>query len=207
MTTNVEIYLAMGCGRCARFNTPQCSVQTWQNAILSLRKILKKTELVETMKWGAPCYTYNGGNVVIIGAFRESCTLGFFKGLLVRDLHGMFEKPSDEGNASRVLRFTDATDVVRFEKEILDYLMEAIAVEASGAKIPVKPVASIGFPEELREAFEQDEAFRAAFFALTPGRQKSWLYHFNSAKQAATRRSRIEKAMPSIFEGKGMMER
>jgi uncharacterized protein YdeI (YjbR/CyaY-like superfamily) len=207
MTTNVETYLSMGCGRCARFNTPECSVKLWHPVVLELRRIIKKTALTETMKWGSPCYTFDGGNVMILGAMRSGVSLGFFKGGLMKDLHGLLEKPGENSTASRLLRFTDAQDVKNHEQQILDYLEEAIRVEKSGEKVPPRPVTDISIPPELLEAFEQDPSFQTAFFALTPGRQKSWLYHFNGAKQSATRHSRIEKAMAAIFEGRGMMDR
>jgi uncharacterized protein YdeI (YjbR/CyaY-like superfamily) len=77
--------------------------------------------------------------------------------------------------------------------------LTVLVSRASTADFPV--------PEELTQRFRRDPRFKRAFNALTPGRQRSYLYHFAAAKQSATRAARIERAMPAIFEGRGFLER
>ena len=59
-------------------------------------------------------------------------------------------------------------------------------------------------PEEFEKKLKRDKKLKAAFYGLTPGRQRGYLLYFSSAKQPQTREGRIEKCAPKILEGKGL---
>ena len=84
------------------------------------------------------------------------------------------------------------------------YIFEAVEIENAGLRIELKKTSDYPVPSELQQKFEENEAFKEAFYALTPGRQRGYLLHFAAPKQSKTRESRIEKCLPAIFNGKGM---
>jgi uncharacterized protein YdeI (YjbR/CyaY-like superfamily) len=179
----------------------------WREETLALRAIALGCGLSEVEKWGQPCYTTgNDRNVVIIHAFKNYCGLGFIQGALLKDTRKLLVTPG-KLQAGRQLRFTTVAEITAQESTIIAYLREAIAVEASGAKVQRKSTADIPVPAELKQAFTTDAELKRAFAALTPGRQRSWLYHIEAAKQAATRETRIAKGRAAILDGKGFNER
>jgi uncharacterized protein YdeI (YjbR/CyaY-like superfamily) len=177
----------------------------WKAEIAELQKILSGFDLSEECKWGKPCYTMDGQNVVIIQGFKEYCALGFFQGALLKDPKKLLVQLG-RVQAARVMKFTNVEEIVAKTPTIKAYLREAIAAAKAGMKVETKP-QEFPVPEELKEKFRKDPKFKRAFEALTPGRQRGYLYHFGEAKQSATRAARIEKAMPAIFEGRGFLER
>lgn len=206
MTTDIEVYFAEGCGRCALGGTPQCKVHTWQEPLQHLRQLLQDTELTEEVKWGSPCYTYQGQNVILLSAFKEYCAINFLKGILLEDPENKLVLAGPNSHAARQFRFTE-TDAVEAEADyIAELLKAAVAVEKSGQKVPERTQED-PFPEELAEALEEDPLLKTAFENLTPGRQRSYLLHISGAKQPATRRSRIERCKGKIMEGKGFHDR
>lgn len=207
MNPDVDHYFVVGCMRCPLGATPDCKIHSWQEEMNALRRILLDTELTETFKWSVPCYTYDNSNVLLLSAFKDYCALSFFKGVLLQDPEEILVAPGKNSQSSRIIRFTDVDTVRNMEAIIKAYVADAIEVERKGLKVQFKDTAAFDFPDELVSIFEDDPAFEAAFEALTPGRQRGYLIHFSSAKQSKTRVSRIEKAMPRIFEGKGMHDR
>lgn len=203
MNPKVDNYLAVGCGRCPLVNTPGCKVHSWQDEMKQLRRILLDTELTEELKWSMPCYTFENSNILLMTAFKDNCTVSFFKGVLLKDPDNILIQPTKNTQAARVLRFTTVEEVLAIEESLKAYVAEAIEIEKSGLKIEFKDTSQYEFPDELVAMFEDDPAFEAAFEALTPGRQRGYLLHFTGAKQSATRQRRIEKSMAKIFEGKG----
>ena len=179
--------------------------EQWQAEIAELQRILSGFDLREECKWGKPCYTMNGKNVVIIQGFKEYCALGFFQGALLKDPKKLLVQLG-RVQAARVMKFTSAEEIAAKEATIKAYVREAMAAEKAGKKVETKP-RKIPVPEELKEKFRNDPQFKRAFEALTPGRQRGYLFHFAGAKQAKTRTARIEKAMPAIFAGQGFLER
>jgi uncharacterized protein YdeI (YjbR/CyaY-like superfamily) len=157
-------------------------------------------------KWGKPTYTVDGKNIVILQGFKEYFALGFFQGALLKDPKKALVQLG-QVQAGRVMKFTSAKDIAAKASIIKAYVREAIAVEKAGLRIEPKKTSEFPVPEELAERFRKDPRFKRAFEALTPGRQRSYLYHFAAAKQSATRVARIERAMPAIFEGRGFLER
>jgi len=179
--------------------------ERWRTEITELQRILSAFDLREKCKWGKPCYTMKGKNVVIIQSFKEYCALGFFQGALLKDPK-MLLVQLGQVQAARVMKFTSVREITTKATTIKAYVREAMAAEKAGSKVETKP-REIPVPQELEEKFRNNPRFKRAFDALTPGRQRGYLFHFVGAKQAETRIARIEKAMPAIFEGRGLLER
>ena len=179
-------------------------VELWREETAMLREVMLTTDLAEDYKWGQPCYVYNGRNVALIGGFKDSLRLSFFKGALLSDPLAVLEYAGPNSRSAKYLRITSINDIHRFQRIIVEYCMEAIAVEEHGTQIAVSDAADAPIPTELHTAFEQMPVLKAAFYALTPGRQRGYIIYFTSAKQSATRKARIEKHTPSIMAGKGL---
>jgi uncharacterized protein YdeI (YjbR/CyaY-like superfamily) len=177
----------------------------WQAEIAALERILSGFELTVARKWGKPCYTLDGRNVVIIQGFKDYCALGFFQGALLKDPQKLLVQLG-KVQAARVMKFTSAEEIAAKTPAIEAYVREAMAAARAGRKVERK-LPALAAPEELKAKFRADPPFERAFHALTPGRQRGYLFHFASAKQSATRDARIEKAAPAIFEGRGFLER
>ncbi len=206
MITEIEDYFTKGCGRCDRFDTPDCSAARWAQGLAELRRICLGTGLDEAVKWGHPCYVRNGRNIAIFGAFRDNFRLTFFKAALLKDPHGVLETQGPNSHTPETIRFSDNGDVVAKEPIIRAYLDEAIGYADAGIK-PVKVVREVPIPDELIEALDADPELAEAFAALTPGRQKSYAFNLGQAKQSATRTARIIKFRDKIIAGKGAQER
>jgi uncharacterized protein YdeI (YjbR/CyaY-like superfamily) len=203
--TQVDQFLLEGCMRCSKGATPDCKVHRWTDILEFLRQLLLDTELQEERKWGVPAYTLNGKNVVILGVFKESCVLSFLKGGLLEDPYQILERPGPNSQEGRFIRFTQLSQALEIEGKIKEYLLQAIEVERLGKKSISKPKIPV-LPEELHQKFAEHPGLESAFFALTPGRQRGYVIHFSDAKQSATRLNRIEKYLPKIFAGKGMLD-
>lgn len=178
----------------------------WQDAFQQLRSILLTTGLVEDFKWGHPCYTFNGQNVVLMHGFKEYCALLFMKGALMQDPEGILVQQTENVQSARQIRFTSAQQISRMKKVLKAYIDNATEVEQSGARVVLKKTEEFDMPEEFERKLEDMPQLRAAFEELTPGRQRAYLLHFSSAKQAKTRESRIEKCIPFILSGKGLTD-
>jgi uncharacterized protein YdeI (YjbR/CyaY-like superfamily) len=176
----------------------------WRDHFALLRKIVLSCDLSEDLKWGQPCNLLDGHNVVLMHGFKGYCALLFMKGALLKDEAGVLVQQTKNVQAAQQLRFTSLQDILRSEKLIASYLKEAIAIEKSGQKVQRKATAEFEVPEELQETFAKSPNFKAAFEALTPGRQRGYLLDFTSAKRSKTRVARIEKAFDRILEGKGL---
>ncbi len=203
LNPKVDDYLARGCGRCPLFDTTDCKVHNWNAELVELRRIVLESGLKEEVKWSIPCYTYEGGNVVIVTAWKKYCALDFFKGVLLKDPHNILVQQTKNIQAARLIPFTDVDRILEKETILKAYIQEAIEVEKAGLKVQYKETSDFDMPDELQDKFDDDPAFKRAFEALTPGRQRGYLLHFSGAKQSTTRISRIEKCVPKIFEGKG----
>jgi uncharacterized protein YdeI (YjbR/CyaY-like superfamily) len=201
----IDQFLVEGCMRCTLGATPACKVHRWTDILEFLRQLILETELQEERKWGVPAYTLKGKNVVILGVFKESCVLSFLKGGLLEDPYQILERPGPNSQEGRFIRFTQLSQAQEIEGKIKEYLHQAIEVERSGKKAIPKP-ANLVLPEELLQKFTEHPGLQAAFFALTPGRQRGYVIHFSEAKQSATRLNRIEKYLSKIFTGKGMLD-
>lgn len=176
----------------------------WRAAFEALRAILLGCGLTESLKWGVPCYAFEGGNVALTHGFKDYCAVLFFKGALIEDPAGVLVQQTKNVQAGRQIRFTSAGDVAKLGSILKNYVGQAIELEKSGAKVSLKTTAEFAAPEEWRLRLERDSALNEAFEALTPGRRRAYLLHFSAPKQAKTREARIDKAAPRIREGKGL---
>lgn len=181
----------------------------WQAEIEALRTIVSEPQakvpaLNEELKWGCPCYTLGGANIVLIHVFKDYCALLFFKGALLKDPGGLLIQQTANVQAARQVRFTSVEEVVKRKKAIKSFMKEAIALEQAGVKVPMKSTREFEMTEEFKTALEKQAALKKAFYALTPGRQRGYLLYFSSAKQASTREARVKKYIPHILKGKGI---
>ncbi len=206
MNQAVDEYLQIGCGRCPRGGTPACSVNRWRPLLVELRRIVLETGLIEERKWGVPCYTVDCKNVILIGSFLEYVVISFLKGGLLSDPHNVLQKSGPNSQVGRIIRFTEIETLLEMEPIIHEYVREATENERNGLSVVTKPVPE-SVPDELQRMFNEDPSFEAAFYSLTPGRQRGYLIHFGQAKQPETRMRRIEKHIDRIFEGLGMHDR
>ena len=176
-------------------------VKKWREEMEKLRKISLACGLTEELKWGKPCYTFQNSNIIIIQGFKEFCALLFCKGALLNDPNGILTKFGWQ--AARRIPFTNVREIVEMEPILKAYIREAMEAEKAGLKVTFKknpePV-----PEELQNKLDEIPALKAAFAALTPGRQRGYILYFSAAKQSKTREARIEKYMRQILNGKGL---
>jgi uncharacterized protein YdeI (YjbR/CyaY-like superfamily) len=176
----------------------------WQQEFEKLRVIILGCPLTEELKWGAPCYTFQKGNIVLIHGFKEYCALLFFKGALLKDANGVLIKQTENVQAGRQIRFTNVREIVEMETILKAYIHEAIEVEKAGLKVNFKKTTEFTVPVEFQNKLDKIPVLKTAFDALTPGRQRAYILYFSAPKQSKTRESRIEKCMQQILNGKGL---
>lgn len=179
-------------------NTP------WQEAFGLLRDIALESGLTEELKWGHPCYTLKEKNVFLIHGFKDYCALLFHKGALLKDAKGLLVQQTKNVQSGRQIRFTSVKEIEELTPLLKRYIREAITLEKAGKQVTLKKTAEYDMPEEFATALKQMPELKKAFNALTPGRQRGYLLHFASAKQAKTRMARIEKHLDRILSGKGL---
>ena len=178
----------------------------WREESKKLRDILVGCGLAEEFKWGKPCFTFQDSNVVVIQGFKAYCALLFFKGVLLKDSHRILKKTGENTRVGRQIRFTRGREIDELEPVLKDYIAQAIEVERAGLKVPVDNDPPRELPEELRAKLAESPALKAAFAALTPGRQRAYAFYFAAPKQSKTRQARIEKCAPQILQGRGLNE-
>lgn len=205
MIVAIEDYFAKGCGRCARFATPECSTKRWADGLGRIRRICLELQLVETVKWAHPCYMHKGRNIVILGALRDELRVSFFGAALMQDPEAVLERQGPNTRHPDMIRFTDDAQVIAMEGILRAYLKQAMGYAEAGIR-PPKQEWVLDLPDELAEALVADAELANAFHALTPGRQRSYVIHLNSAKKPETRISRIVAFRSRILAGKGAME-
>ena len=227
--TSVEHYLAEGCGRCPLGGTPDCKVHRWTAELERLRSIVSgvadgmadevvdgvvddvsmgsqtelKEVLKEELKWGVPCYTLEGKNVLMVSALKEVCCVSFFKGALLTDPEGVLEKAGPNSQVARLMKFQSMEEVAEREGALRVLIEQAVAVERAGLKVVLEPNPE-PVPEELEQAFAEDPSLATAFEALTPGRRRGYILFVSQPKQAKTRVARVEKCIPMILAGIGL---
>jgi len=176
----------------------------WQKEIKQLRAIVLDCGLDEELKWGKPTYMYRDKNVCIIQGFKNYIALLFFKGFLMIDPEGILVKAGENARVGRQLKFTDLKDILKIKSIIKQYVYDAIELEKAGVKVMPKKDLGVEIPEELEEAFRKKPKLKSAFFSLTPGRQRAYVFNFKQPKQSETRAARIEKYTPQILAGVGI---
>jgi uncharacterized protein YdeI (YjbR/CyaY-like superfamily) len=178
--------------------------QKSQQQFTQLRPPILDCGLTEELKWGQPCYIFQNSNIVLIHGFKEYCALLFFKGALLNDPNDILIQQTENVQAARQVRFTSVREVVKLKPILKAYIYEAIEVEKAGLKVKLKKTSDFKMPEEFRNKLNKNAALKKAFNALTPGRQRAYIFHFSQPKQSKTRESRVEKYIPQIMEGKGL---
>ena len=190
MNPKVDVYLS--------------KAKKWQEEFEKLRMIILDCGLTEELKWGCPCYTFQGNNIVLIHVFKEYCALLFFKGALLKDTNGILIQQTKNVQAARQVRFTNVREIVGMEPILKAYIYEAIEVEKAGLKVKLKKTTEFKSPEEFKNKLDEIPALKTAFDALTPGRQRAYILYFSASKQSKTRESRVEKCIQQILNGKGL---
>ena len=190
MNLKVDVYLS--------------KAKKWQEEFEKLRLIILECQLTEELKWGVPCYTFQKRNIVLIHGFKEYCALLFFKGALLHDAHGILIKQTENVQAGRQIRFTNVREIVEMETILKAYIYEAIEVEKAGLEVNFKKTTEFIIPEEFQNKLDEIPALKTAFDALTPGRQRAYIFYFSEPKQSKTRESRVEKCTQQILNGKGL---
>jgi uncharacterized protein YdeI (YjbR/CyaY-like superfamily) len=178
--------------------------EKWQQEVVKLRTLVLNCGLVEELKWGCPCYQHQKKNIVLIHQFKDYCALLFFKGALLQDAGGILIQQTENVQAGRQMRFSHIHEIMNMESIIKAYIFEAIELEKSGLKVPLKKTKEYAIPEEFQMKLDDIPTLKRAFETLTPGRQRGYLLYFSSAKQSKTREARVEKYLPQILEGKGL---
>ncbi|HSN10356.1 MAG TPA: YdeI family protein [Hanamia sp.] len=176
----------------------------WQKEYEQLRMIIPDCGLTEELKWGQPCYTFQNKNIVLIHGFKEYCALLFFKGALLQDTKGILIQQTENVQSARQVRFNHVQEIVKLAPTLKAYVYEAIEVEKAGLKVTLKKTTEYKVPEEFQNKLNKNPALKKAFEALTPGRQRAYLFYFSQPKQSKTRESRIEKCISPILSGKGL---
>jgi uncharacterized protein YdeI (YjbR/CyaY-like superfamily) len=176
----------------------------WREEFEKLRKIILDCALTEELKWGVPCYTFEKRNIVLMHGFKDYCALLFFKGALLKDPEGILIQQTKNVQAARQIRFTNVREILKLKAILKAYVQEAIEVEKSGQKVEFKKTSEFKIPEEFQEKLAEAPALKKAFAALTPGRQRAYIFYFSQPKQSKTRQSRVEKYTRQILNGKGL---
>ena len=176
----------------------------WQDEFKQLRRIVLDCRLTEELKWGHPCYAFGDSNVVLIHGFKEYCALLFMKGALLKDARGILIQQTENVQAARQIRFTHVQEIVGLKSVLKAYIQEAIEVEKAGLKVKMKETSDVAVPGEFQKQLDKVPALKKAFHALTPGRQRAYLFYFSAPKQSKTRASRVEKYTRQILDGKGL---
>ena len=183
------------------------NAKKWRKEIEKLRTLLLGCQLTEELKWGKPCYTFQASNIVIMLPLKETCTLLFCKGALLKDAEAILIKAGENTQAARHIRLNDAQEIVEMETVLKAYVHNAIEVEKAGLKVEYKKISESKVPEELQNKLDDIPALKTAFNALTPGRQRGYILYFSAPKQSKTREARVEKCRQQILQGKGLNDR
>ena len=176
----------------------------WQDEYAKLRTIVLDCGLEEELKWGCPCYQFEKRNIVLIHGFKEYCALLFFKGALLNDPDGILIQQTENVQSARQIRFTNAKEIATMTRTLKTYIYEAIEVERAGLKVKYKKTAEFKMPEEFQKKLSKTAGLKKAFEALTPGRQRAYIFYFSQAKLSKTREARVEKYVKQILKGKGL---
>jgi len=178
--------------------------EKWQEEMRELRRIVLDCHLVEELKWGCPCYTFEDSNIVLIHVFKDYCAVLFFKGALLKDPKGLLIQQTENVQAARQMRFTSVQEIKKLAPALKAYIFEAVELKEAGVKVDLKKTTEYKVPEEFQRKLDEQPDLKTAFEALTPGRQRGYLLHFSAAKQSKTREARVEKYIPQILDGKGL---
>jgi len=178
----------------------------WEDELVQMRKILNSTELVEEVKWGGPCYTSGGKNVVGMGAFKSYFGLWFFQGALLEDKAKILvNAQAGKTKALRQWRFTSKNQIDT--RRIKAYLKEATALAESGKEIKADRSKPVTIPPELKKALQARKNAKANFENMTKGKQREYADYISDAKREETKSKRLEKIIPMILANQGLNDK
>lgn len=206
MTKSADEYFVVGCMRCNLGGTPQCKVHQWIDPLLLLRGIIHETGLKEECKWGVPCYTLNGKNVLMLSAFKDYCFVSFFKGALLSDPDALLSSPGENSQHTKLYKFTTGLEVLDHKENLLSFIQQAINIEKLGLKVETIPNPE-PVPEELLTRMEEIPALKQSFYQLTPGKQRGYKIYISQAKQSISRMKRVDQCIPKILNGEGFHDK
>ncbi|NND00382.1 MAG: hypothetical protein HKN85_09395 [Gammaproteobacteria bacterium] len=176
----------------------------WKVCLERLREIVHKTEMVETVKWGAPAYTVNGKNVIGIVAFKSFFAIWFMQGALLKDKHGkLINAQKGVTRALRQWRFSSLEEIE--ENLIIDYLQEAIENQKLGREIKAVRGKPLIVPDELQAAL-QDKGLTKTFDSLSLTCKRQFAAYISNAKRGDTKLRRLEKIIPMISKKIGLYD-
>jgi len=178
----------------------------WQEEYAELRMLVLDCGLTEELKWGCPCYTMQNSDIVLIHGFKYYCALLFIQGALLKDEKGILVQQTENVQSARQIRFSNIQEIENNTATIKAYIQEAIALNKAGLKVDLKKTSEYEIPGEFQQVLDDMPELKTAFHALTPGRQRGYLLYFSTPKQSKTRESRIEKYIPLILDGKGLVD-
>ena len=176
----------------------------WKEEFEKLRTLILECQLNEELKWGVPCYTFQKKNVVLMHGFKEYCAILFVKGVLLKDAKGILIQQTENVQSARQIRFTNVREIVEMKATLKAYVNEAIEVEKAGLKVELKKTSDFKIPKEFQIKLDENPALKEAFYALTPGRQRAYIFYFSQPKLSKTREARVEKYMDQILDGVGL---
>jgi uncharacterized protein YdeI (YjbR/CyaY-like superfamily) len=176
----------------------------WKDEYEKLRTIILDCQLTEELKWGVPCYTFEKKNIVLIHGFKEYCAILFVKGALLKDVNGVLIQQTKNVQSARQIRFTNVPEIVKMKTILKAYIKEAIEVEKAGLKVELKKTSEFKIPVEFQNRLDENLALKEAFYALTPGRQRAYIFYFSQPKLSKTREARVEKYIDTILDGMGL---
>ena len=191
MSTDVDRYIA--------------GSDKWPDEMRALRPLLLSAGLDESIKWGKPCFAADDANVAIMQEMKDFLALMFFKGALIEDPDGVLEAQDPNSRSAKGMCFRSVDDVERLAGAVTGCVARAIDAERRG--VSAEPAPEPVLAGELQERLDDDPEFRDAFAGLTPGRRREYNLHVSGAKQATTRRSRVDKIVPRVLEGRGLRDR
>ncbi len=180
-------------------------VDRWRDETAALRPILTGGGLDEAIKWGKPCYSYDGANVAIVQAFKDVLAVLFTKGALLDDPRGLLREQGPNTRSAKRLEFTSVAEIDAAADDVRALIASAIDVEERGLEVGPAPEPELS--PEFQERLAANPDLSDAFDALTPGRRREYHLHVSSAKQSSTRAARVDKIAPRILAGKGLRDR
>jgi len=208
MTKDASLFFLEGCGRCPKGGTPECKVHRWTTELALLRSWILTLEFKEECKWGVPCYTYQGRNMVMLSVLKDHVVLSFLEGSSLEDPSGLLQKAGPNSVRDRIIRWNSMKALQGSELQVKSLLKQHQVNKPKSTKgIAPSPEGTPEYPLELQVFLKENPEIAQAFEALTPGRRRGYLLHFAGASQAPTRLRRIQSAVPKILAGKGMQDR
>ena len=182
------------------------SSDQWGAELKKIRGILAATDLVEEVKWGAPCYTYDGKNVVGMAGFKSYFGLWFHQGALLKDGQNVLIN-AQEGTTKALRQWRMQSGKEIKPAVIKRYVREAIQLVKDGKQIGPAKKKALALPPELKKAFAKSKAAKKKFDQLTPGKQREYAEYISSAKRDDTRQKRLDKILPMIKAGSGLNDK